>query len=91
MKRLNWKIIKSNISEARQELERIESLIESGELPHEVELQIMLQHAYHHINFAWNAKNISNKRYVNLTKADFNSFGKFPKDIEEMCLPESEE
>jgi hypothetical protein len=90
MKRLNWKVIKNNISEARQELEEIESLIGSGELPEEGELQIMVEHAYHHINFAWNARSMSAKRYANLTDEDFNSYGKFPTDVEEWRVPDSD-
>ena len=81
MNRLNWEIIKGNIEEARKQLQDVVTLIEKGEYPYKEELQIMMQHAYHHINFAWNAKNIAIKRYNNLTIADFNTFGKFPKDI----------
>jgi hypothetical protein len=90
MKRLNWKIIKSNISEAREELQKVESLIESGDLPDEGELQIMVEHAYHHINFAWNARKMSTRRYANLADTDFNSFGKFPEDLEEWHVSDSE-
>ncbi len=91
MKKLNWKIIKSNISEAREELQKIESLIESEGFPDTGEFQIMVEHAYHHMNFAWNARNIPSKRYANLTDDDFNSFGKFPEDIEEWCVSDSGE
>ena len=82
MKNLNWEIIKINIAEAREELKGIEAQIESGELLDEVEYQIKMEHVYHHLNFAWNARNISIDRYVNLTDKDFNKFGKFPEDIE---------
>ena len=82
MKKLNWKMIKSNIAEARDELEVIEAKIDSDEMLDEVEYQIKMEHVYHHLNFAWNARNISRDRYVNLTDQDFNKFGKFPEDIE---------
>ena len=83
MSGLNWKMIKSNLIEARQELEKIESRIESGDLPHEGDLQVMVEHVFHHLNFAWNARRFSMKRYSELTDEDFNLFGKFPEDIEE--------
>ena len=63
MPRFNWEIIKSNISEALEELKSIEKQIESGKFPHEGELQVMFEHTYHHLNFAWNARKISTKRY----------------------------
>ena len=81
MKKLNWQIIKSNISEAKQELEKLESQIESGKKPDLVELQISLQHAYHHINFAWNVRNKTLKEYQKFTDKDFKKFGKYPIDI----------
>ena len=75
-------MIKSNLAEAREELEVIEGKIASGEMLDEVDYQIKIEHIYHHLNFAWNARNISKERYVNLTDQDFNEFGKFPDDIE---------
>ena len=75
-------MIKSNIAEAREELEVIEAKIDSDEMLDEVEYQIKMEHVYHHLNFAWNVRNISRDRYVNLTDQDFNKFGKFPEDIE---------
>lgn len=44
-KRLNWKIILSNIAEAREQLEEIEARVENGKKPSEIELEIMLGHA----------------------------------------------
>ena len=50
------------------------------------ELSVDLQHAYHHLNFAWNARYISTKRYANLTDEDFAKWGKYPIDIEDEDL-----
>ena len=83
MKKLNWKIIKSNITEAREELEAIEEAIESGEFISEAEYQIKIEHAYHHLNVAWNARHSSDQRYKNMTDRDFNKWSKIPKNIEE--------
>ncbi len=78
MRRLNRWIIARNIREAREELHRLERQLSSRRPPDEIELQIGLEHAYHHLNFAWNARSASNARYANLTNRDFNRWGRFP-------------
>ena len=83
MRRLNWKIILYNIAEARERLEQIEARAKNGKKPAEGELQIMLEHAYHHLNFAWNIRHVPSKRYSKLSDAEFNRWSKFPKEIEE--------
>ena len=81
-RKLNWRTISSDIAEAREELENLEQAVKSGELPSEAEFQTRLQHAYHHLNFAWNARHKTTKRYASLTDADFRAWDKYPKDIE---------
>ena len=78
-KRLNWKIISYDLAEAREQLEEIEARINSGKKPSEVEFQIMLEHAYHHLNFAWNVRHQSTREYRHLSDADFNRWSEFPK------------
>jgi hypothetical protein len=81
-KRLNWNIIMSNIIEAKEQLEDIEKIIKSGNKVSEVELQIKLEHAYHHLNFTWNIRHISTTNYSNLTDEEFNEWAMHPKEIE---------
>ena len=81
-RKMNWQIIKSNIKEAREQLEKLERAISSDDPPDEVELQLMLEHAYHHLNFAWNIRDASTEQYASMTDEDFNRWGKFPTDIE---------
>jgi len=83
MRKLNWEIILSNLAEARQQLEKIELQVKTGEAPAEGEFQVMLEHTYHHLNFAWNLRRISTTKYARLTDEEFNQSGKFPKDLEE--------
>jgi hypothetical protein len=83
MPKLNWKIILYNIAEAREQLEQIEDRAKGAKKPDEAELQVMLEHAYHHLNFAWNIRHASTARYRNLSDEDFNECSKFPKDMEE--------
>ena len=55
--------------------------VESGEFS-EVELQLGLQHAYHHLNFACNTRRTPDRRVTNLTQRDFNRWGKYPDGVE---------
>ncbi|HEX8738263.1 MAG TPA: hypothetical protein VF721_23210 [Pyrinomonadaceae bacterium] len=81
MPRLNRKNILYNISEAREQLEEIEKLFEEKNLS-EIELQIKLEHAYHHLNVAWNTRYSTSKRYTKMSDEDFNEWSKFPAEIE---------
>ncbi len=81
MPKLNREIILYNIKEAREQLEEIENDIAQKKVLSEIELQIKLEHAYHHLNFAWNIRNESSKKYTHLTSSDFNKWSKFPKEM----------
>lgn len=83
MAKLNWEIILYNLVEAREQIEQIEKLANSEKKPSEIEFQIKLLHAYHHLNFAWNIRHASTKSYAKLTEDDFNKWGKYPTDIED--------
>ncbi len=84
MKKLNWKIILSNVKEAREELEKLESEIASTRKPVEVELELSLRHAYHHLNSAWNVRYTKTHKYRNQTRSDFKKWGKFPKGFDDL-------
>jgi hypothetical protein len=81
MNELNWQIVLSNIKGAREELEKLENTIKSNEAE-QVEIEISLRHAYHHLNLAWNARNIPNENYSNLTHSELKEWGKFPKGFD---------
>jgi len=83
MPKLNWKIILSNLAEAREQIERIEASAKEKTKPSEIELQIWIEHVYHHLNFAWNIRHETSERYGNLSDEDFNNWSKFPREIEE--------
>jgi hypothetical protein len=87
MPKLNWKIISGDVKEAREQIEEIEKRIAGRDRPSEGELLIMFEHAYHHLNVAWNARSISTKRYANLTDAEFNKWSQYPKDISGFIVP----
>ncbi|MDD2467251.1 MAG: hypothetical protein PHI97_24960 [Desulfobulbus sp.] len=87
---MNRQIIESNIKEAREQLEEIEKRLSANLL--EGELLVMLQHAYHHLNFAWNVREVPTKRYASMTDEEFNEWGKIPQDMDDsiFCLETGE-
>lgn len=87
MPKLNWEIIRYDIAEAREQLEEIEKQIKEGKKISEGAFQVMLEHAYHHLNFAWNVRRVSTKKYANLSDKDFNKWSKFPKEMKASKLP----
>ncbi len=53
MPNLNWDMLLSDIGYARGQLQQIEQRVAEGSVPSEHELKIMLEHAYKHLNDAW--------------------------------------
>lgn len=82
MNRLNWKIILSNVAEAREQLQKIERRVRRGGRLSEEELEVLIRHAYHHLNFAWNVRHVATSRYANLNDQEFRRWGRYPKEIE---------
>jgi hypothetical protein len=80
---LNVEIIEGNLLEAIEELKKIRARALNGEL-NEGEFQVGLCHAYHHLNFAWNIRHVETSRYAHLTQADFDRWGKYPPEIEDI-------
>ena len=78
---MNNKIISSNIAEALEELESINNELEVNSL-NEVNFQIKLQHVYHHLNIAWNVRNVKTEHYREMSDDDFKTWSSYPKDIE---------
>jgi len=70
-------IILENIAEARQQLEAIEKSMLDAQYE-ECELRLDLEHAYHHINYAWNVRNESDAALVQHSVEDFVKWSKFP-------------
>jgi hypothetical protein len=81
-KRINWKSVAGNIAEAREQLQQLEIELKQPRVRHEATLQIGLEHALHHLYFAWNVRRISTKSYRRMTNREFNRWSKVPKDLE---------
>src|SRR5437870_2846084 len=89
MPKVNYEVIRGNIKEAREELQKIEGQIAEPSNRSEVALQIGLEHAYHHLNFAWNARRATEKQYRTLSNENVNKWSKFPKDIHISRVPKA--
>jgi hypothetical protein len=81
VKRRNWRIIESNLREAREQLEALEADVRSSKKPSDVELAIGLEHAYHHLNFAWNARFASEQVFRQMSDGQFNVWSKYPREL----------
>jgi hypothetical protein len=82
MPRINRKRILSNISEARDQFEKIEQVLRSSTLVSEGEPEVMLEHAYQHLNWAWNTRSVLKATYDSMSDRDFNVSAKVPKDLQ---------
>ncbi|MBZ5571348.1 MAG: hypothetical protein LAO09_05650 [Acidobacteriia bacterium] len=82
-KRLNRRIIASNLAEAIEELERLRDLASTGKL-NVARLQVGLGHAYLHLNFAWNIRFVPTSQYAALTDSQFKKWGRYPSGIEKL-------
>jgi len=76
----NIELIADNIQEAKDELEDILSEINKNNDYSDVELKIALEHAYHHLNYAWNIRNVKTEKLLECSKEDFIEWSKYPKD-----------
>ena len=81
MTKLNLDLVRRNVAEAGAELERIEAALLSAEKPREHQLQVWFDHAFHHLNFAGNARHATVRRGIECADEDFNRWGRFPADI----------
>jgi hypothetical protein len=78
---LRWDFIRSNIAEAREQLQQLEAMATAPDR-NEGGLEVGLAHAYHHLNFAWNSRRMPFTRVAACAAADFNEWGRFPRDID---------
>jgi hypothetical protein len=70
-----------NLKEAADELNRTIRQLESEPDFSEVELFVAMQHFYHHLNTAWNAKSASAQQANVCSQEDFTVWRSFSTDI----------
>jgi hypothetical protein len=70
-------IVLANIEEAREQLQAIETALMNPDYS-EVEFKIELEHAYHHLNYAWNIRNEEDIALDEHSQANYAKSSKFP-------------
>ncbi len=79
---MNKEWILLHLREARQELDKAITNMESDPEYDEIELKLSLEHLYNHINTAWNSRNERMERVAKHSEADFYEWRAFPRDIQ---------
>jgi len=77
-KYMNYRCIKHDLVEARDQLNQIIAKFDAESKSSEGEFLVMLQHAFRHLNKAWNARRTSLTSYRHISRIDFNRWAKFP-------------
>lgn len=78
---LNRQWISFHLEEAQEELVRILECLSNPDYD-EVEYRVNMQHLFHHINTAWNARSVSDEQTAEGREEDFHKHRKFPSDLD---------
>ncbi len=79
---MNRQLVLSNLREAHEELTRLIQECETTRRSAESELGVGLMHLYHHLNTAWNARDVSRARARRCVSRDFRAWSRYPRDLE---------
>ena len=77
---MNRDAVLFHLREAKEELDRTISEIESDQTYDEPEFRVAMSHLYRHLNTAWNGRDASAERHTACSQSDFDTWGKFPSD-----------
>jgi hypothetical protein len=83
---MNTDFLLFNLREAQEEIETTIRDLETDSDYGEPELSVAMMHLYHHVNTAWNARNSNPEESKNCTDEDFNRWGHYPTDLDEMLV-----
>jgi hypothetical protein len=75
----NRRMVIFNLKEAKEQLDEL--IKDYGENPkYDAEsFEVEMAHIYHHLNTAWNSRNVSHERAVKCAQSDFDKWRQFPK------------
>lgn len=74
----NRDLIRENFEEAIEQLQEIVKELRERAEYSEPELRIDLEHAYHHINYAWHIRNATESELTECSGENFSKWSKFP-------------
>jgi hypothetical protein len=83
---MNKKAILFSLVEAKEELDRTIKELETDSEFGEPELSVAMIHLFHHVNTAWNARHPIPEEWKICSDEDFNRWGRYPTDLEEMAV-----
>jgi len=78
---INRQWVLFHLSEAIEELQKVSTALESRAALNKEEFEIALEHAYHHINTAWNSREITDEEAKQHSDADFIRWRQFPAEL----------
>lgn len=70
-----------NLREAKEELDRTISHLESDAEYDWPELSVAVVHLYHHLNTAWNSRDAPRERVEPISQEDFDRWRQMPDDL----------
>lgn len=79
---MNRDYVLFHLREAREELERTIAEIEASPSYGYGEFVVAVTHLYHHVNTAWNARDVEPDRAETCSEADFAQWRQFPTDVD---------
>jgi hypothetical protein len=83
---MNTNFLLFNLREAQEELDKTIKDLETETAYGEAEFSVAMWHLYHHLNTAWNARNSTPEQSKICSDEDFNRWGRYPTDLEEMSV-----
>jgi len=78
---MNDRFILSNVREAHEELTKLLQMLESGERLDFEGFHVQMAHTFHHLNSAWNGRNISDNDWHEYTDETYARLKVFPSDL----------
>jgi hypothetical protein len=78
---MNTDFIASNLKEAGEELQRLAARADSGEDISFEDFHVAMAHIYHHLNSAWNGRNITDAEWRECSDENWNKWRSYPTDL----------
>ena len=78
---MNKRHTEFHLKEALEQLQETIASLQKEEFDDTL-LQLDMEHLYHHLNTAWNARNATDDETEKCEETDFNKWRKFPTDLE---------
>ena len=79
---MNKPYVLQNLKEAREALDQLIADMQANADYDFGEFRVDMEHLYHHINTAWNARDATQESTDACSEGDFEHWRQFPRDIE---------